>query len=152
MKHATSWLLAGPYLGFFVCGGKLGFREISDQYSYKKQPSKIRHYVRKKTFSFPGGGNCPLRPPLCTALVSGHKSESSIRSYCKTDTITKKQMSESMAAATSIVALPESNVPPSPILSLPQEEFLTRDVSVSTSTTQVSKSYNFSNCNVIFNN
>ena len=53
----------GPYLGFFVCGGKLGFREISDQYSYKKQPSKIRHYVRKKTFSFPGGGNCPLRPP-----------------------------------------------------------------------------------------
>ena len=54
---------AGPYLGFFVCGGKLGFREISDQYSYKKQPSKIRHYVRKKTFSFPGGGNCPLRPP-----------------------------------------------------------------------------------------
>ena len=56
-------MFAGPYLGFFVCGGKLGFREISDQYSYKKQPSKIRHYVRKKTFSFPGGGNCPLRPP-----------------------------------------------------------------------------------------
>ena len=56
-------LSSGPYLGFFVCGGKLGFREISDQYSYKKQPSKIRHYVRKKTFSFPGGGNCPLRPP-----------------------------------------------------------------------------------------
>ena len=55
--------VAGPYLGFFVCGGKLGFREISDQYSYKKQPSKIRHYVRKKTFSFPSGGNCPLRPP-----------------------------------------------------------------------------------------
>ena len=55
--------VTGPYLGFFVCGGKLGFREISDQYSYKKQPSKIRHYVRKKTFSFPGGGNCPLRPP-----------------------------------------------------------------------------------------
>ena len=55
--------VSGPYLGFFVCGGKLGFREISDQYSYKKQPSKIRHYVRKKTFSFPGGGNCPLRPP-----------------------------------------------------------------------------------------
>ena len=59
----TKKLKTGPYLGFFVCGGKLGFREISDQYSYKKQPSKIRHYVRKKTFSFPGGGNCPLRPP-----------------------------------------------------------------------------------------
>ena len=84
--------------------------------------------------------------------VSGHKSESSIQSYCKADTSTKKQMSESMAAATSTVALPESNVPPSPLLSLPQEEFLMRDVSVSTSTTQVSKTYNFSNCNVIFNN
>ena len=62
-KPQSNHGLAGPYLGFFVCGGKLGFREISDQYSYKKQPSKIRHYVRKKTFSFPGGGNCPLRPP-----------------------------------------------------------------------------------------
>ena len=66
--------------------------------------------------------------------------------------VRKKKMSESMAAATSTVALPESNVPPSPLLSLSQEEFLMRDVSVSTSTTQVSKTYNFSNCNVIFNN
>ena len=63
----------GPYLGFFVCGGKLGFREISDQYSYKKQPSKIRHYVRKKTFSFPGGGNCPLRPPAMYGPVHNHR-------------------------------------------------------------------------------
>ena len=63
LHKKTSLYTPGPYLGFFVCGGKLGFREISDQYSYKKQPSKIRHYVRKKTFSFPGGGNCPLRPP-----------------------------------------------------------------------------------------
>ena len=84
--------------------------------------------------------------------VSGHKSETSIRSYCKTDTSTKKQMSESMAAVTSTVALTESNVPPSPLLFLSQEEFLMRDVSVSTSTTQVSKTYNLSNCNVIFNN
>ena len=64
---------AGPYLGFFVCGGKLGFREISDQYSYKKQPSKIRHYVRKKTFSFPGGGNCPLRPPAMYGPVKENR-------------------------------------------------------------------------------
>ena len=64
---------AGPYLGFFVCGGKLGFREISDQYSYKKQPSKIRHYVRKKTFSFPGGGNCPLRPPAMYGPAQWYK-------------------------------------------------------------------------------
>ena len=83
---------------------------------------------------------------------SGHKSKSSIRSYYKTDTSTKKQKSESTAAVTSTVALPESNVPPSPLLSLSQEEFIMRDVSVSSSTTQVSKTYNFSNCNVIFNN
>ena len=37
-------------------------------------------------------------------------------------------------------------------LSLSQEEFLMSDVSVSTSTTQVSKTYNFSNYNIIFNN
>ena len=82
--------------------------------------------------------------------VSSHKSESSIRSYCKTDTSTKKQMPESMTAATSTVALSENNVPPSPLLSLSQEEFLMRDVSVSTSTTQVSKTYNFSNCKGYF--
>ena len=69
-RHSDS---TGPYLGFFVCGGKLGFREISDQYSYKKQPSKIRHYVRKKTFSFPGGGNCPLRPPAMYGPVVERK-------------------------------------------------------------------------------
>ena len=79
-------------------------------------------------------------------------SQASIRSYCKTDTSTKKQMSENMPAATSTVALPESDVPLSPLLSLLQEEFLVRDVSVSTSTTQVPKTYNFSNCNVIFKN
>ena len=83
--HEVEGQKAGPYLGFFVCGGKLGFREISDQYSYKKQPSKIRHYVRKKTFSFPGGGNCPLRPPamygpektqICLPLYGELKSNS----------------------------------------------------------------------------
>ena len=61
-------------------------------------------------------------------------------------------MTESMTAATSTVALPENNVPLSPLLSLSQEEFLMRDLSVSASTTLVSKTYNFSNCNVTFNN
>ena len=60
---------AGPYLGFFVCGGKLGFREISDQYSFKKQPSKIRHYVRKKHLVFLTGATARSAPPLCTALL-----------------------------------------------------------------------------------
>ena len=76
----SSYISAGPYLGFFVCGGKLGFREISDQYSYKKQPSKIRHYVRKKTFSFPGGGNCPLRPP---AMYGPVQVERDIPTWCQ---------------------------------------------------------------------
>ena len=44
-----------------------------------------------------------------------------------------------MAASTSTEALPESNVPLSPLLSLSEEEFLMRDVSVSASTTHVSK-------------
>ena len=67
-------------------------------------------------------------------------------------TSTSQHYIHDMAAVTSTVALPESNVPPLPLLSLSQEEFLMRDVSVSISTTQVSKTYNFSNCNVIFNN
>ena len=49
--------------------GKLGFREISGQYSYKKQPSKIRHYVRKKHLVFLAGATAPFAPPLCTALL-----------------------------------------------------------------------------------
>ena len=76
LKSEKNAPVSGPYLGFFVCGGKLGFREISDQYSYKKQPSKIRHYVRKKTFSFPGGGNCPLRPPAMYGPESSRHKES----------------------------------------------------------------------------
>ena len=77
-SQMTNAPYTGPYLGFFVCGGKLGFREISDQYSYKKQPSKIRHYVRKKTFSFPGGGNCPLRPPAMYGPDTSHSHSSTV--------------------------------------------------------------------------
>ena len=50
--------------------------QISDQFSYKKEPSKVKQYVKRRTFSFPGGGNCPCAPPpppppQCTALFSG---------------------------------------------------------------------------------
>ena len=89
--------------------------------------------------------------------VSGHKSESSIRSYCQTDINTKKKMSETIMAASHgtetnslVVSNDTSNI--SPIFTLSQEEFLMRDVSVSNSNSQVSKSYNFLNCNVAFNN
>ena len=42
--------------------------QISDQYSYKKYPSKIKHYVRKNNTQFSWRGNYPLCPPLSTAL------------------------------------------------------------------------------------
>ena len=53
--------MPGSYLGFFVYGGKLGFRKISDQYSYKKQPSKIRHY--RGVARGGGGPGGPVTPP-----------------------------------------------------------------------------------------
>ena len=90
--------------------------------------------------------------------LSGHRSDSSIRSYSKTDGSTKKRMSETLtAAAVSEVSavssesqLGERHVPVSPILTLWQEEHIMRDVLLS-SHTQVKKQYTFHNCNVIFN-
>ena len=41
---------------------------LSYQYSYKKQPSKLNHCV-KKTFSFPDGGNCPPAPTMYSPTV-----------------------------------------------------------------------------------
>ena len=37
---------------FFVCGGKLRTPSQGSQYCYKKQPSKLKHYVRKKNIQF----------------------------------------------------------------------------------------------------
>ena len=93
--------------------------------------------------------------------VSGHRSESSIRSYSKTDESTKKRMSETLTAAAvsdvSAVIMSSRNqlaerqrVNLSPILSLSQEEHIMRDVHLS-SHSQVSKQFTFHNCNVIFN-
>ena len=91
--------------------------------------------------------------------VSGHRSESSIRSYSKTDESTKKRMSETLTAAavSDVSAVSSRNqlaerqcVNLSPILSLSQEEHIMRDVHLS-SHSQVSKQFTFNNCNVIFN-
>ena len=90
--------------------------------------------------------------------LGGHRSESSIRSYSKTDESTKKRMSETLTAgAVSEVSavslenqLAERHVAVSPILSLSQEEHIMRDVHLS-SNSQVKKQYTFHNCNVIFN-
>ena len=90
--------------------------------------------------------------------VSGHRSESSIRSYSKTDESTKKRVSETLTAAAvcDVSAVSSRNqlaerqcVNLSPILSLSQEEHM-RDVHLS-SHSQVSKQFTFNNCNVIFN-
>ena len=62
----------GPYLGFFVCGGKLhkpshaGISRIHTGFL-------VKHYVRKKLkFVFLAGETAPPPPPpLCTALNKG---------------------------------------------------------------------------------
>ena len=90
--------------------------------------------------------------------LSGHRSESSIRSYSKTDESTKKRMSETLTAAavsevlavSSESQLAERHVPVSPILSLSQEEHIMGDDHLS-SHWQVKKWYTIHNCNVIFN-
>ena len=56
----------GPYLGFFVFGGKLRLRGQTPQtftgISRIQTGFLVKHYVKKK-ISFPGGGNCPPCPP-----------------------------------------------------------------------------------------
>ena len=66
---------SGPYLGFFVCRGKLRLWGQTPQTFTGifciQTGFLVKHYVRKK-ISFHGGGNCPPcppPPPLCTALL-----------------------------------------------------------------------------------
>ena len=63
-------LFSGPYLGFFVCGGKLRLREQTPQtftgISRIQTGFLVKHYVRKKKL-FSWRGQLPA-PPLCTAL------------------------------------------------------------------------------------
>ena len=108
--------------------------------------------------------NHPIRATAITILnqsgfearhimsLSGHRSESSIRSCSKTDKSTKKSMSETLTAAavSSESQLAERHVPVAPILILLQEEHIMRYVHLS-SHSQVKKQYTFHNCNVIFN-
>ena len=101
--------------------------------------------------------------------VSGHRNESSIRSYSKTDEGTKKEMSEKLTAfardagrksnldsdQSNIIQsceLERSEISLSPLLTNSQEENILRDIHFqSTSNSQVSKNINsFYNCNVYF--
>ena len=97
--------------------------------------------------------------------VSGHRSESSIRSYSKTDDeATKKRISETLTSATtshtSIPLVEDQQMEPttlnlSPLLTPSQEGSILADVNLTSNTsmnTKVDKHYTFHNCNVVFNN
>ena len=80
--------------------------------------------------------------------VSGHKNESSIRSYCKTDMSTKKEMSASLSTECVVAGqkLPDlGHHQLSPVLSLSQEEFIMQNTH-----TENTKTFNFHNCSVSF--
>ena len=77
--------------------------------------------------------------------VSGHKNEASIRSYSKTDICTKKKMLETLTAECEVrkeLSVVNPNLS-SPILSLSQEEVI-----INNSRSEITKNFNFFNCNV----
>ena len=93
--------------------------------------------------------------------VSGHRNESSIRAYSKTDQTTKRRMSETLTAAGAnnsapnddsawLESLSAENINLSPLLTLSQEEHVMRDLRFQTTHSQVSKNFAFYNCNVFF--
>ena len=75
--------------------------------------------------------------------VSGHKNEASIRSYSKTDICTKKKMSETLTAQCHDISDELSAVKPHQVLNLSQD-----DVIINTSRSEITKYFNFFNCNV----
>ena len=82
---------SGPYLGFFVCGGKLRLRGQTPQtftgISRIQTGFLVEHYVRKKN-SFPGGGNCPLCPPAMYGPgFSKARQNPLVSDSCVTDTV-----------------------------------------------------------------
>jgi membrane-bound inhibitor of C-type lysozyme len=120
--------------------------------------------------------NHSIRPTAVTILdksgfearhimsVSGHRYESSIRSYSKTDEATMKRISETLTSATtgtsdfSTMMYDQQITEPalaatslSPLLTLSQEQHILIDLNLTTNT-QVAKQYTFHNCNVYFNN
>ena len=96
--------------------------------------------------------------------VSGHRSESSIRSYSKIDEATKKRISETLTSATtshtSSPLVEDQQMEPttlnlSPLLTSSQEKRILAYVNLTSNTsvnTKIDKHYTFHNCNVVFNN
>ena len=54
-------MITGPYLGFFCLRGQTA--QTITGISRIQSGFLVKHYVRKKNISFPGGGNCPPCPP-----------------------------------------------------------------------------------------
>ena len=77
--------------------------------------------------------------------VSGHRNESSIRSYSRTDISTKRKMSETLTTECEVRGEEEAINPHqlSPVISLSQEEFIAQN-----SHSEITKNFNFFNCNV----
>ncbi len=75
--------------------------------------------------------------------VSGHKNESSIRSYSKTDLSTKRKMSETLSTECKVPGV-VSQQQLSPILSLSREEIVIQNTH-----TNKSKTIHLYNCNVM---
>ena len=91
--------------------------------------------------------------------VSGHRSESSLTSYCKTGQNTKEKMADSLmsviasssTSGSNTVTRPvENEVSSSLLLTDSQEEFLLRDLTVQTANNNKAKQFNFYNCKVDF--
>ena len=89
--------------------------------------------------------------------VSGHRSESSLKSYCKTGQNTKEKMADSLmsviarsSTSGSNTRLGENEVPSSLLLTDSQEDFLLRDLTVQTANNNNAKQFNFFNCKVDF--
>jgi len=78
-------------------------------------------------------------------VVSGHKNEASIRSYSKTGICAKKETSETLTTRCEVseeLSVMNSHQP-SPVHSLSQE-----DVTINSSRSEITKNFNFFNCNV----
>ena len=91
--------------------------------------------------------------------VSGHRGESSLKSYCKTGQNTKEKMADSLmsviasssTSGSNTVTRPvENEVSSSLLLTDSQEEFLLRDLTVQTANNNNAKQFNFYNCKVDF--
>ena len=91
--------------------------------------------------------------------VSGHRSESSLKSYCKTGQNTREKMADSLmsviassgTSASNAVTRPvENEVSSSFLLTDSQEDFLLRDLTVQTANNNNAKQFNFYNCKLDF--